>query len=713
LVFVAACDGVLGLTHIPDPPPIVPPGVTTLAAGSHHACSIRKDGALYCWGGNESGQLGIGAGVLEPDVVEHVGDATWTAVTAHANLTCGIQSDGSLWCWGDNFRGALGTGDTMDLDAPGQIAGYWRAVSTNFTHTCAVETAGDVWCWGLNQYGALGDGTTTDHPSPVLVDSGYLTVAVGATHTCAIRSNHSLACWGRNEHGQLGDGTTQDQLVPETIAGESWSQIASGRYHTCGITTGGQLRCWGGGGNGALGNGGLANEMSPSPVLIAGLDTTGWIGVTANERHTCAWTASSASCWGDSSRGELGADTNAIDPLPVAFPGGPYRALAAGEHHVCAADADGAVSCMGANGWGQLGVAGSGQLAPELVDAGPWSDVTAGDTNTCAISAGPGAHSTCGGENYDGELGTGTRKSLQVLAPLDTMRWQQLSAGLGFVCGIGDSSQPLCWGTNADGELGAPAGAMATTPQRPNVPSGTFNDIAANDHACAKDSGNQLYCWGNNTPPTMIPPVAPNSDWNDVAVGTGFTCAIGNVNLLVYCWGANDAGQLGIGSTVPQAAPTKVAGSTQFSKIFAGARHACAISSGAAAYCWGDNHSGQLGIAGVQMQTTPTLIAGTWKRMALGTLHSCGLRSDLQIACWGANTRGQVGNGDTARATVTTPLVVAVPGVASWTALATGTQHTCAVAAPTGPLYCWGSNDDGALVDGNAWSATPVPVPLP
>src|SRR5438067_13739132 len=87
LVAVAACDGLLALQHVPDPN-IVAPSATTITAGDHHSCWIRGDGMLLCWGGNDAGQLGIRSDVDEPDVIEQVGNASWTAISAEQNSTC-------------------------------------------------------------------------------------------------------------------------------------------------------------------------------------------------------------------------------------------------------------------------------------------------------------------------------------------------------------------------------------------------------------------------------------------------------------------------------------------------------------------------------------------------------------------------------------------------------------------------------------------------
>src|SRR5215831_2136640 len=99
VVALAGCDKLLSLDDL-HPPQFVTPGPATIAGGAGHTCWIREDGALFCWGKNEAGELGIGSQLVENDVLVQVGTDSWTAITAAADVTCGIQLDGSLWCWG-------------------------------------------------------------------------------------------------------------------------------------------------------------------------------------------------------------------------------------------------------------------------------------------------------------------------------------------------------------------------------------------------------------------------------------------------------------------------------------------------------------------------------------------------------------------------------------------------------------------------------------
>ena len=208
---------------------------TSTAFGSFTCARTAAD--VYCWGGDESGQLGTGDETLLncmdgltsyscTNVAVRLAGIDGSAVTqlavgrAHA---CARMSDGTVMCWGDNRSGQLGLGDATQRTVPTLVPGLTGVsqVVAGSNHTCARSTDGSIRCWGLNNAGQLGDGVM-DHTtrcsigtdildcaqSPVDVgtidDASFL--ATGRNHTCAIRGTEQVWCWGDNDKLQLGDG---------------------------------------------------------------------------------------------------------------------------------------------------------------------------------------------------------------------------------------------------------------------------------------------------------------------------------------------------------------------------------------------------------------------------------------------------------------------------------------------------------------------------
>jgi alpha-tubulin suppressor-like RCC1 family protein len=165
-------DGATASSSVPVLVSGIAAGATAVTAGNLFTCALVS-GGVQCWGYGFYGQLGDDATDASTGPVP-VGGMTSgvTAACAGGATACGVRADGSVWCWGMNQSGQLGNGDPTNTDSPVpvQASGVSGAtlLGAGTAHVCAVASGG-VQCWGWNVSGQLGDGTQDDRASPVTV----------------------------------------------------------------------------------------------------------------------------------------------------------------------------------------------------------------------------------------------------------------------------------------------------------------------------------------------------------------------------------------------------------------------------------------------------------------------------------------------------------------------------------------------------------------
>ena len=207
-------------------------------------------------------------------------------------------------------------------------------------------------------------------------------------------------------------------------------------------------------------------------------------------------------------------------------------------------------------------------------------------------------------------------------------------------------------------------------------------------------------------PPPVVPTIPFQRDGGIISAGRGHSCALNDGR--ASCWGSNDQGQLGDGTSDMHATPGLVAGDFTFSQISVGWNHSCGLKEGNEVVCWGANGSGQLGDGTTQPRTAPVRInsAVSFRLVRAGRDHSCGLSNSRVVHCWGSNADGQLGDGT--RQQRNSPTMVNLPSPVA--DLAVGWNHTCALTID-GAAWCWGKNDAGQLGEGSTLArTTPVQV---
>lgn len=399
---IAALLGVLTSgTQAGTPGPAFP---TALGLGIDHSCTLLASGEVLCWGANDVGQLGSGAGNTtdrpKPGAVLGLSDAT-TAIAVGGLHSCALLQDTGVQCWGWNRYGQLGNGTQTPFGyanpVPSNVliqAGGVRLlgvakIAAGGVHTCAIMAATDgLKCWGWNGYGQVGDGQVCGNvcvaPRDVTgLTSGVAGVGLGENHSCAVTNTGGVKCWGRNDAGQLGSASAETcgtipldlpcSTTPQDVAGLSnIVQVSAGQYHTCALTDTGGVKCWGGNDLGQLGDGqACGTSTCAAPVDVTGL-TSGVIDIVAGRDHTCARVATGVMCWGDNSSGQLGDGQacGSICSTPVEVSGLPTAldAIGAGGQHSCGILTLRTVLCWGHNNHGQVGDAThEDRIVPALV----------------------------------------------------------------------------------------------------------------------------------------------------------------------------------------------------------------------------------------------------------------------------------------------------------------------------------------------------------
>ncbi len=259
-----------------------PASALVLAAGYNHACAVAADHSLWCWGDNTEGQLGQAdvpgaANALQP--VRVGGDSDWIGVAGGQGHTCGVRAPGTMWCWGRNTRLELAAAPSdKQVRAPAQVGTFsdWTAaVDVGQDSSCGIRADGTVWCWGDNSFGQLAappETAAVGAPRQIATQAGWVGVSVDAFAACGVRSDGGLWCWGRNAEGQLGTGDTQDRYAPTAVgAASGWAGVSVGRFHTCALRAGGEIACMGENANGQLGLGDTARRNVPTPVTLPAL----------------------------------------------------------------------------------------------------------------------------------------------------------------------------------------------------------------------------------------------------------------------------------------------------------------------------------------------------------------------------------------------------------------------------------------------------------
>jgi len=382
--------------------------------------------------------------------------------------------------------------------------------------------------------------------------------------------------------------------------------------------------------------------------------------------------------------------------------------LFAGGNVTCLRRADGVVKCWGQNDFGQLSVASEETCAGEPCSRQPRttsnlakaSIVALGQRFGCAIAA--DGTTQCWGENTLGQLGRGTSDAdahqdpFAVAVPDATA----LAAGAQHACALTKAGDVLCWGLGASGQLGLDPDTLASCAVA-EASRGALGVPDADVAACALE-------------PTDVPAFRGAVE---LALGDAHSCARFSDGR-VLCVGRGDSGELG-GGTMPASSFEPVEALAQGADLVAaGGRHNCAVV-GQRVRCWGANEAGQLGVGSTAQAvcdagkclSTPTLLGDlpTTLELALGGNFSCARLADGKTRCWGSDAHGQLGNSSAAIESCSLPSgetfdcsprpLQNAHDLLDAIELSVGAEHACATVGDE--VRCWGSASNGQNSDHN------------
>lgn len=350
-----------------------------------------------------------------------------------------------------------------------------------------------------------------------------------------------------------------------------------------------------------------------------------------------------------------------------------FTAITAGAEHTCAIEVGGETYCWGSNQHRQLGntvpaeTCSGGRLpcssTPVRLEESPrFTALAASLWGTCGLDASGRAHCWgygLGGRGPDG-LPAGRGAPIEVPGEYEFVALTSSPAG-NRTCGLTPAGLAWCWGLGVDVSLGGNAGSVFAGPDRVATTSKLASISTAGDHGCGVD------------------------ELRDV-----------------LCWGSNQFGQLGIGSSGldggirESPAPVAVHGGLKLNRIVAASGYSCGLDGEGRVYCWGlgfapdadrsvrrapDRRSLLHGSLPVLLETTDS----KWVALGAASTQLCLLSADGELYCF-ATTPSQRGDRRPTR----------IESDETWVAFAVGGNHVCAIGADAF-AYCWGLSHFGQV----------------
>lgn len=639
-----------------------------VALGSAHACALRDDGKVWCWGDNRFGQLGVeGAGPAPvfvgglPEVVQ---------VAAAGSASCALTRAGRVFCWGrGKVLGVKGERPWSPPQRPepvaiGDLDGVQQLAIAE-GEGCAVLTSGKVRCWShakRHDIAGLADvqevsvnyrqkcarsrggavrcferSATPDLVEPGVDDAKMLATYAADNRTCAVRRDGGVACWPQRWVARDFGGETEGDGAFDLPGVSAARSLTMGRSHTCIIDGDGRAACWGKDDYGQLGRGtrSFASFRPPAPAKLGAAKA-----VAAGLSQTCAILGDGAiACWGRAHGQLLGSEHRAFHPTPQRVPGvkGAVDVITGGQS-TCALLASGALQCWGLGATQHMQEASFRQRGhePMLVN-GAFERAWPGRSTLVAQLRGGGHAHVRMARKRAAEDPPYEQAPLLGLPPL-----RMWAPGFRHDLALSESGDLITFDNTM---------FVFERNVKPTVVlSGLVALGVGSNRTCAAKKSGETICFDpgkiakGKLPSTEVQTIAGLAPVTSVHVSGGDTAVLhrdGTVSVF--------DSRSSFGPTPRRIADVK--GAKQID-IGALGDHGCAVLASGKVRCWGEPMA--LGLFAVTSVTNARdksdvpsrLLAGVddAQKVSFGGRHACILHASGGVSCWGDNTHDQVGS---------------------------------------------------------------------